>query len=184
MQFMRYVIVWTIRLVSAQYPKKALELPLPSKQPEVFGSLPEYFIEDVIDNFKFITRHVPHILVPTQVEEIVHFCIAFLRSSEYIKNPGLKVGICSILYHGTWPIRGRAKGVLGDNLNDSTFAMKHLMHSLLKAFIEVESTGTHNQFYDKFTARWEIFHVIRCIWSNPIYRKTLGKESLYVFPSS
>ena len=177
MQFMRYVIVWLIRLVSPDYPKKPPKLPLPQKQPEVFQCLPEYFIEDVIDNFKFITRHIPHIIASTQCKELMHFCITFLRSSEYIKNPGLKIGICSILYHGTWPIYNRPKGVLGDELNGSRFAFEHLMHTLLKIFIEVESTGTHTQFYDKFNARWEIFHVIRCIWSNSIYRENLATES-------
>lgn len=62
MSFMRYIIVWMIRLVSGtDFPKQKLEIPLPSTQPEVFSCLPEYFLEDVVDHFKFVTSHMPHV---------------------------------------------------------------------------------------------------------------------------
>jgi ubiquitin conjugation factor E4 B len=95
MQFMRYVIVWLLRLVSPGFPKKPLDLPLPEQQPMAFQCLPEYFLEDIVDNFKFITRFIPHIITSTQCEELVMICITFLRSSEYIKNPYLKSGLVS-----------------------------------------------------------------------------------------
>lgn len=75
MQFMRYVIVWMLRIVSPNYdyPAKQFQyvvvfssrliadfapdrLPLPSDEPDVFRHLPEYFLEDVIHSFKFIFR--------------------------------------------------------------------------------------------------------------------------------
>jgi len=178
MSFMRYVIVWLIKLASqSNYPAQPLQLPLPEEQPEVFKCLPEYFLEDVVDNFKFITRWMPHVVVSTQCEELITVCVTFLRSSEYVKNPGVKSGLVTILFHGVWPIRSRNKGVLGDQLNGSEFCYKHLLHALMKFFIEAENTGTHSQFYDKFNIRYEIFQVIRCIWSNTIYRENLAKEA-------
>ena len=45
---------------------------------------------------------------------------------------------------------------------------------------EVESTGAHTQFYDKFNIRYEIFQVIKCIWSNDVYQQHLTKESQWV----
>ena len=70
MQFMRYVIVWLLRLSSGQdVPKQTLQLPLPDQQPEVFKVLPEYFLEDIVDNFKFITQNIPHIITPQQCED-------------------------------------------------------------------------------------------------------------------
>ncbi|KAF2673723.1 hypothetical protein BT63DRAFT_164863 [Microthyrium microscopicum] len=179
MQLMRYTIAWVLRLIQpeSQYPKKEITLPLAEEQPLVFRCLPEYFIEDIVDNFKFVTGQMPHIIPSTQCEELVTVCITFLRSSEFIKNPYLKSGLISILYHGVWPFRGRAKGVLGDLLNGSKFCNKHLLHSLMKFYIEAESTGTHNQFYDKFNIRYEIFQVIRAIWGNSIYRQNLDIES-------
>ncbi|OCK81448.1 ubiquitin conjugation factor E4 [Lepidopterella palustris CBS 459.81] len=179
MQFMRYVIVWLLRLVSPglDFPTKPLQLPLNEDQSEVFKYLPEYFVEDIVDNFKFITRNMPHIITPTQCDELVMICITFLRSSEYIKNPYLKSGLVTILFHGVWPVPRQAKGVLGDVLFASDFATKHLLHALMKFYIECESTGTHTQFFDKFNIRYEIFQVIRCIWPNPIYRENLATEA-------
>jgi ubiquitin conjugation factor E4 B len=179
MQFMRYVIVWLLKLVSpgGSFPKKQLDLPLPSEQPMAFQCLPEYFLEDIVDNFKFITRFMPHIITSTQCEELVQICITFLRSSEYIKNPYLKSGLVTILYHGVWPFGHRSKGILGDVLFAHKFATKHLLHALMKFYIECESTGAHTQFYDKFNIRYEIFQVIKCIWPNPIYRENLATEA-------
>ncbi|KIW05430.1 uncharacterized protein PV09_03940 [Verruconis gallopava] len=179
MQLMRYVIVWIMRIVSPNttYPKEEITLPLPEAQPDVFRCLPEYFVEDIVDNFKFVTMNIPWIIMSTQLDELLTMCITFLRSSEYIKNPGLKSGLVQILYFGVLPLGRKKTGLLGDLLNESKFALKHLLHALMKFYIEAESTGTHTQFYDKFNIRYEIFQVIRCIWTNPVYRNNLDQES-------
>lgn len=62
-------------------------------------------------------------------------CITFLRNSEYIKNPYLKSGLVSLLFHGTWPVYHRQKGVLGDALTGEKFANDHLLHALMKFYI-------------------------------------------------
>ncbi|KAI9828554.1 MAG: hypothetical protein M1819_006546 [Sarea resinae] len=175
MQFMRYAIVWLLRLVSPShsYPKEPLKLPLPEEQPEVFKCLPEYFLEVVVGAFKFIMRNMPQVLTSTQSDELVVLCITFLRSSEYIKNPYLKSGLVTIMFNGIWPTWNRTKGVLGDLLNSLPFATEHLLHALMKFHIEAERT----QFYQKFNIRYEIFQIIKCIWSNPIYREHLSQEA-------
>jgi len=179
MQFMRYVIVWLLRLVAPghSFPAQHLKLPLPAEQPEVFKCLPEYFLEDVVGNFKFIMRQMPQIITSTQSDELVMLCITFLRSSEYIKNPYLKSGLITILFHGIWPVYNRSKGILGDLLKSLPFATEHLLHAMMKFYIEVENTGAHTQFYDKFNIRYEIFQIIKCIWSNTIYREHLSEEA-------
>jgi ubiquitin conjugation factor E4 B len=179
MQLMRYVIVWIMRMVdpNSNYPQNQVALPLAEAQPDVFRCLPEYFVEDIVDNFKFVTMHMPWIIMSTQLDELLTMCITFLRSSEYIKNPGVKSGLTQILYFGVMPVGRKQHGILGDVLNESKFALKHLLHALMKFYIEAESTGAHTQFYDKFNIRYEIFQVIRCIWTNPIYRNNLDQES-------
>lgn len=179
MQLMRYVMVWLLRLVApgSEYPKRQVTLPLPAKQPDVFSCLPEYFIEDIVDNFKFVTGNLPWIITSTQCDELLTMCITFLRNSEYIKNPGLKAGLVQILYYGVLPYSRKSKGILGDLLNSSKFALQNLFHALMQIYIECESSGTHTQFYDKFNVRYEIFQVIRCIWTNPVYRENLEIES-------
>ena len=178
MQFMRYVIVWLLRLASRQdLPKEQLQLPLADEQADVFKFLPEYFLEGITDNFKFITSNIPHIMTPQQCEEIVQICVTFLRNSEYVKNPGVKSGLVTILFYGVHEFYNHPRGVLGDHLIGSNFANKHLLHALLKFYIEAESTGSHNQFYDKFSIRFEIFQVIKKIWTNTVYRENLAREA-------
>ncbi|GJD04517.1 ubiquitin elongating factor core [Colletotrichum higginsianum] len=60
LRFMRYVAVWLLRLASqTNYtPDKDLQLPLPAQAPEAFACLPEYALQDVVDNFKFVYRYV------------------------------------------------------------------------------------------------------------------------------
>ena len=190
MQFMRYVIVWLMRLASTQnLPQvriscirlpfdtsslcyngsskladvetftdqsfqESLRIPLPEQQPDVFRFLPEYFLEDITDNFKFITNNLPHILTPHQCEEIVQICVTFLRNSEYVKNVGVKSGLVTILFYGCHPSPHKPNGVLGDLLMGSDFANRHLLHALMRFYIEAESTGSHTQFFDKFNIRY------------------------------
>jgi ubiquitin conjugation factor E4 B len=178
MQFMRYVIVWLLRLASKQnVPQEQLVLPLLAEQPDAFTALPEYFLEDIVENFKFITQNIPHIITPQQCEEIMQVCITFLRNTEYVKNPGVKSGLVTILFYGIQPFHHHARGVLGDLLMGSPFAHKHLLHALMKFYIEAESTGLSSQFYDKFNIRYEIFQVIKAIWPNTLYRENLRKEA-------
>ena len=179
MQFMRYVLVWLLRLVTPahDFPKSKFQLPLPVEQNMVFRCLPEYFLEDVVGNFKFIMRNLPQIITTTQSDELVMLCITFLRSGEYIKNPYLKAGLVTIMYTGSVPYHGKSKGVLGDILHALPFATDSLLHALMKFFIDAEHTGAHTAFYDKFNIRYEIFQIIKCIWSNPIYREQLSVEA-------
>lgn len=178
MLFMRYVLVWLLRLVSGvDFPRERFELPLPEEQSEVFKCLPEYFLDDVVSNFKFITWSMPHIITATQGDELVILCISFLECTGYIKNPYLKAGLVSILFRGTWPRPGGARGVLVDLLNSMPFANDYLLHALMRFYIEAEHTGTHTQFYDKFNIRYEIFQIIKSVWHNPLYRTKLSNQA-------
>ena len=179
MQFMRFVTVWVLRLVSphGKFPTEKLTLPLPEEQPEVFQCLPEYFVEDVSGNFGFILSTMPQIISPTQSDELVMLCITFLRNSEYIKNPYLKAELVTILFRGTWPWRQGGRGILADLFNSMPFATDHLLHSLMRFFIEAEFMGGHGQFFDKFNVRYEIFQIIKCIWPNAVYRDKLYHEA-------
>lgn len=178
LQFMRYVIVWLLRLVSrSDFPKESIKLPIPPTSSDIFEALPEYFLEDVIGAYRFVMRNMPWTISSTQCDELIILCITFLRSSEKIKNPYLKSGLVTLLFAGSWAAPNRPKGVLGDLLMGLPIATEHLLHALMKFYIEVENTGAHTQFYDKFNIRLEIFQIIKCIWDNRIYRENLDRES-------
>ncbi|SPO03316.1 related to ubiquitin fusion degradation protein 2 [Cephalotrichum gorgonifer] len=180
LRFMRYVAVWLLRVASnTDYtPDKTLQLPLPEQQPAAFACLPEYALQNVVDNFKFAYRYLPRILPLAVGDEMISLCIAFLQCSDYIKNPYLKSSLVSLLFSGTWPMPNNRNGVLGDQLTNSKFANDHLLHALMKFYIECESTGAHNQFFDKFNIRYEIFQVVKCVWrGNEVYSRQLTRES-------
>ncbi len=186
LMFMRYVSVWLLRIASqSDYaPGKPLHLPLPADEPEAFACLPEYALQNVLDNFKFVFRFVPRILPSAVGDEMIALCVAFLESSQYIRNPYLKSSLVSLLYSGTWRIYHLNNGVLGDALTNSKFANQYLLHALMKFYIECESTGAHTQFYDKFNIRYEIFQVIKVVWPNDVYKQQLTDQSKYVGPPS
>ncbi|CAK7224916.1 Ubiquitin conjugation factor E4 [Sporothrix curviconia] len=179
LMFMRYVSVWLLRSASkTDYtPDKQLQLPLSSDKPEAFSCLPEYTFQIVVDHLKFLFRRVPRILPSAVGDEMVALCITFLESSEYIRNPYLKSSLVSLLFSGTWRMYHLANGVLGDALSNSKFANKHLLHALMKFYIECELTGAHTQFYDKFNIRYEIFQVIKAVWPNDLYKQQLTQQS-------
>ena len=178
MQFMRFVTVWFLRLASqSSFPRTKINLPLPSSQPDYLKNLPEYVLENISANFEFILSYMPQIISPTQSDELIMLCITFLRSSDYIRNPYLKSKLITILFRGTWPRYQGGRGVLADLFNSMPFCTEHLLHSLMKFFIEAEFMGGHQQFFDKFNIRFEIFTIIKCIWPNQVYRDNLYKEA-------
>ncbi|KAJ4424226.1 Ubiquitin conjugation factor E4 [Gnomoniopsis sp. IMI 355080] len=179
LQFMRYVSVWLLRVASqTDYkPDQELKLPLPKDQPEAFRCLPEYALLDIVENFMFVFRYIPKVIMSAVGDELVALCVAFLESSEYIRNPYLKSKLVTLLFNGSWPIYHLSKGVLGDVMTNSNFANKHLLHAVMKFYIECESTGAHTQFYDKFNIRYEIFQIIKCVWTNDFYKEQLGRQS-------
>ncbi|KHN98331.1 ubiquitin fusion degradation protein 2 [Metarhizium album ARSEF 1941] len=182
LRFMRYVAVWLLRLVTDSDYKPGKEtqlirLPLSSDNSEAFACLPEYALQNIVDNFKFIFRFLPKIIPSAVGDEMIALCITFLRSSEFIKNPYLKSSLVSLLFSGTWPFMHLKKGVFGDQLMTLPFANEYLLQALMKFYIECESTGANTAFYDKFNIRYEIFQVIKCVWSNDVYKQQLTRES-------
>lgn len=196
LRFMQFVVVWLLRLVSQQNytPDKSFKMPLPTTVPEAFACLPEYALQDVVDNFKFtwrydcchrificwwltFPRYLPDIMSNNVGRETIALCVAFLESSHYIKNPYLKSSLVTLLFSGTWALRTHRDGILGEVMRTDSFSKEYLLHALMKFYIEAESTGAHNQFYDKFNIRYEIFQVIKCVWVNDAYKEQLTRES-------
>ncbi|KAF3936421.1 hypothetical protein ABW19_dt0203624 [Dactylella cylindrospora] len=181
LSFMNYLTVWLLRLISENmdYPQKGLTLPLPESPPPEFSNLPEYMIEDAAAVFLHVVRSNPSKVTNQQSEAVMTLAITLLRMSNYVKNPYLKAKLVEALYVGVLPVRPGSgdRGVLGDLLNGHKFALENLMHSLMSFYIEVEQTGAHTQFYDKFNIRYNISQVIKSIWRNPVYRGKLGQES-------
>ncbi|KLU81655.1 ubiquitin conjugation factor E4 [Magnaporthiopsis poae ATCC 64411] len=180
LQFMRYVTVWLLRVASQTpyTPDTSLKIPLASPPADVFGCLPEYALQIVLDNFKFVYNAMPQILMSSVGDELMVLCITLLESSDYIRNPYMKAKLVTLLYFGvTQFYRHWKNGVMSDMLTNSKFANEHLLHALMKFYIECESTGANSAFYDKFNIRFEISYIIQRVWPNTHYHQQLTQQS-------
>ncbi|KAF8579833.1 hypothetical protein K439DRAFT_1522775 [Ramaria rubella] len=176
--FTNFLSIWLIRLVDPRkaHPSPGIELPLPQEIPTAFKMLPEYFVEDIVDYYLFLVSHQPQSLELSGKTELVDFALTFLSSTFYITNPYLKSKLVQIIFYGTIAYGRESLGLLGGTLNSHPLALKHLMSCLMSFYIEVESTGTHTQFYDKFGAR-HIAHIWKTIWTNPVHREALSTQA-------
>ncbi|KAK4705710.1 ubiquitin conjugation factor E4 B, partial [Phenoliferia sp. Uapishka_3] len=177
--FINLVMAWLVRLVDPKkmHPKIAISLPLPEETPEAFRMLPEYLIEDITEFLTFTSKYAPQVLAATSQEELVSFMLVFL-STPYMKNPYLKGQF--IMYYLTRPDGRNPRGSLGDVINFHPLALKNLMPCLVHAYVQIEITGSHTQFYDKFNTRYYITQLFKLVWSNPSHREALKAESLHL----
>ena len=49
-------------------------------------------------------------------------------------------------------------------------ALEHLVPTLLRVFVDVEFTGAHTQFYDKFNIRQHVNELLSHLWTIPAHR--------------
>lgn len=62
------------------------------------------------------------------------WCLTFLSSTWYIKNPFLKAKIVDVLFFGTWSW-AEHRSVLTTLLNTHPVALKHLIPALMNFYI-------------------------------------------------
>ncbi|GAA5952757.1 hypothetical protein JCM3765_002266 [Sporobolomyces pararoseus] len=173
------MMAWLVRLVDpkGKHPHTKIEFPLPNQTPEVFRMLPEFLIEDITEFLSFASKYAPQALESTPQDDLMTFMLVFL-STPYMKNPYLKGQFVEIMYYLSRPTYSSPRGCLGDTINFHALALKNLMPCLIHAYIEIESTGSHTQFYDKFNIRYYITQLFKLVWTNPTHRESLKRESL------
>ncbi|KAF9586088.1 hypothetical protein BGW38_009841 [Lunasporangiospora selenospora] len=179
-QYYNLVMTWLLRMVdpAKSYPRGPMTLPLPQKPSDDFAILPEYIVEDIIEFFLFVLRYSPETLVASTLDELISFSMVFLVTTGYIKNPHLKAKLVEVLFYMTLPYRGVPNDDrLGIKLNTHPLALKHLVPALMNFYVEVENTGRHSQFYDKFNIRYNISQILKFVWTNPIHRDMVKAES-------
>ncbi|THH28275.1 hypothetical protein EUX98_g5915 [Antrodiella citrinella] len=176
--FVNFVSAWIIRSVDPthSYPKNTIELPLPKEVPMAFRTMPEFAIEDVVDYHLFVSRNAPATLELAGKTELLIWCLTFLTSTWYIKNPSIKSHLVFVLFYGSWPYDGRRTLLVG-LFNSHPMALKHLMSAMMTIYIEVEQTGASSQFYDKFSTRRYIASIFRAVWNNQNHREALKNET-------
>ncbi|KAI5792948.1 ubiquitin elongating factor core-domain-containing protein [Pyronema domesticum] len=172
--FMRYQMVWLLRLVDStnQYPIQIPTLPLPEQPAPEFCHLPEYMVESIGNIMSFVALYTSDLLISTQLADLMVFSVTFFRSSTYIPKVTLKSKLVEIIYWGILPNSRGGTGFLAELIHGNRFVLQHLMHALMTFYIEIEK-----HYYDKFTVRFHISKIIQSIWPNQQYRDKLEHES-------
>ncbi|KAH8924887.1 hypothetical protein BT69DRAFT_1349120 [Atractiella rhizophila] len=178
--FLNLAMTWLVRLVDpkGKHPNPQITLPLPVDAPAKFRMLPEYILEDIAEFFPFVSNHAPQVLANQTKDELLTFILVFLASGpEYIKNPYLRGQLVEVIYLTCQPIPGYRRGTFGDAINYNPMALKYLSSGLITIYIDIETTGSHSQFYDKFNTRFHISQIFRFLWDNPTHREALREET-------
>ncbi|CAN6708533.1 unnamed protein product [Malus baccata var. baccata] len=168
--FYRLMVVWLVRLVGG------FKMPLPSTCPTEFASMPEHFVEDAMELLIFASR-IPKALDGVLLDDFMNFIIMFMASPEYIRNPYLRAKMVEVL--NCWMPRRSGPSATATLFEGHQLSLEYLVRNLLKLYVDIEFTGSHTQFYDKFNIRHNIAELLEYLWHVPSHRnawKQIAKE--------
>ncbi|XP_038903925.1 probable ubiquitin conjugation factor E4 isoform X1 [Benincasa hispida] len=168
--FYRLMVVWLVGLVGG------FKMPLPSTCPMEFASMPEHFVEDAMELLIFASR-IPKALDGINLDDFMNFIIMFMASPEYIRNPYLRAKMVEVL--NCWIPRRSGSSVTATLFEGHQLSLEYLVRNLLKLYVDIEFTGSHTQFYDKFNIRHNIAELLEYLWQVPSHRnawRMIAKE--------
>ncbi|KAF3783761.1 putative ubiquitin conjugation factor E4 [Nymphaea thermarum] len=172
LSYYRLMIVWLVDLVGG------FRLPLPSVCPMIFACMPEHFIEDAMELLLFASR-IPKALDGFLLDDFMNFIIIFMASPSYVRNPYLRAKMVEVL--NCWMRQRSESSAMAALFEGHQLALQHLVHNLLKLYVDIEFTGSHTQFYDKFNIRHNIAELLEYLWQIPSHRnlwRKIAKEEM------
>ena len=148
---------------------------LPTPCPPRFALLPEHILEDCADFLLYLCRFCAQSGGPNRdvfnherLDELMSLFVLLFGSPEYVKNPYLRAKFVEVLRH--WlpgdpaEPRGRWNPAMANLFEGHQLALKHLIPSVLRLYVDIEFTGAANQFYDKFNIRYQIGEMCEYLW--------------------
>ncbi|KAJ6936508.1 ubiquitin conjugation factor E4 [Populus alba x Populus x berolinensis] len=176
LSFYRLMLVWLVSLVGG------FKMPLPSTCPKEFASMPEHFVEDAMELIIFASR-IPKALDGVLLDDFMNFIIMFMASPTYIRNPYLRAKMVEVL--NCWMPRRSGSSATASLFEGHQLSLEYLVRNLLKLYVDIELTGSHTQFYDKFNIRHNIAELLEYLWQVPshrdIWRKIAKEEEKGVY---
>lgn len=171
-RYMSLVSSWLVERVDPE--GKGLPLAPP---PMEFMSLPEHCVEDVYQFWNAIGRYHRRrfqgiILEGHHTSALLRFITIFMGSPTHIRNPYLRSKLAELLMLFT-----EGGSELQAALETDPMVTPHLIPSLMALYVDVESTGSHTQFWDKFNIRHRLSRIFSHLWTSPIHRRVMIQES-------
>ncbi|KAK1573086.1 hypothetical protein Q3G72_008580 [Acer saccharum] len=162
LSFYRLMVVWLVGLVGG------FKMPLPSTCPMEFACMPEHFVEDALELLIFASR-IPKALDGVVLDDFMNFIIMFMGSPNFIRNPYLRAKMVEVL--NCWmPRRSGSSSATATLFEGHQMSLEYLVRNLLKLYVDIEFTGSHTQFYDKFNIRHNIAELLEYLWQVPSHR--------------
>ncbi|KAH9556758.1 hypothetical protein CY35_07G047100 [Sphagnum magellanicum] len=173
LNFYRLMVVWLAGLVGG------FQLPLPSICPMEFASMPEHFVEDPMELLLFASR-IPKGLDTVNLDEFMSFIVMFMGSPLHVRNPYLRAKMVEVL--NAWMPSKSPSPVMASNMallfEEHDLALQYLVPNLLKLYVDIEFTGSHTQFYDKFNIRHNIAELLEYLWLVPSHHNAWKKIAI------
>ncbi|KAH9298077.1 hypothetical protein KI387_029759, partial [Taxus chinensis] len=161
LSFYRLMLVWLVNIVGG------FRMPLPAECPMEFASMPEHFVDDAIELLLFTSR-LPKALDGVILDDFLNFIIMFMASPLYIKNPYLRAKMVNVL--NAWMPEKSKLSAMATLFEGHPLALEYLVFNLMKLYVDIEFTGSHTQFYDKFNIRHHIAELLEYLWQVPSHR--------------
>ncbi|KAL9970123.1 hypothetical protein ACROYT_G022450 [Oculina patagonica] len=174
LKFYGFLSTWMLRLVDPS--KKGLSIPLPEKIAMELASLPDYLVSDVAEFLLFVNMHAYPVLEDPVMSDIVTFLVVFVCSPNYISNPYLVAKIVEVLFVMNPNIQPVASKI-HEMILSHPLAMDNLAPALMNFYTDVETTGSSNEFYDKFSIRYHISIIMKSLWEDLSHRQAIMKQS-------
>ncbi|VDK51091.1 unnamed protein product [Anisakis simplex] len=144
---------------------------LPEQAPELFGAMPEFYLENCLDFIAFLLKYNPSLVLASRLD-LPQQLLVFICSTHYFNNPFLASKVVDVMFMVCPPIMPAAQS-FHQNMINSRLAMEKLFPSLVKFYSDVETTGASSEFYDKFNIRRSIQVIFRSLWENTVYRSRM-----------
>nr|CAB3267463.1 ubiquitin conjugation factor E4 B [Phallusia mammillata] len=174
-QCINYYTSFIQYLMRFVYPEPNV-LPLADEVNEMFAMLPEFYVEDIAENLLFVIQYAPGAIDDHFSHELATFLVVFVCSPNYFNNPYLVAKLVEVIFVLNPNIQPRARHMY-DMLESHPYAIKYLASSLMKFYTDIETTGSSNEFYDKFSIRYHISIIFKSLWQNPQYQDAIIEES-------
>jgi ubiquitin conjugation factor E4 B len=174
LQFARAVCLGILRMSNTSETLLPLHLPPTA----LFSSMPEFIADSVKDLLEFVAsiNIAAFGSLPWQhLNDIVNLAVVVAYSSSHFRNPYTRGGFLKFLFmllppkEGGW--HNRQVGLV-DGLFENSYSLKnHLVPAVLRFYVDIEMSGSHTAFYDRFEYRHYCARLIEHVWPLAAYRQ-------------
>ncbi|CAM6042445.1 unnamed protein product [Sphagnum compactum] len=111
------------------------------------------------------------------LDEFMSFIVMFMGSPLHVRNPYLRAKMVEVLnaLQSPSPVISSSMALLFEEYH---LALQCLVPNLLKLYVDIEFTGSHTQFYDKFNIDHNIAELLEYLWLVPNHHNAWKKIAI------